>query len=403
MSFEGVKVNKLEGGLNRQGNNTDSVFALAYTMNVEVLEDVSVGESYRLINLKNLEQLGIDEAYDANNKSLIHHEIKEFFELSPEAILFLLPIAPDVVLADAKDVIVMSLKENPTIKCLGLGGQIAGGVGDSAATAATAQEIVNDLAKEHHYLDGILVAPNGNSEENYPDAREFNCPDVTFIAAQDRGVSQSDVLFTYYAAIGCILGMGAVRQVNENWGSVNILNKPRTRRGTRSYPLTNTGNWAEVGLSIGKKMSELSYAEQKDLTSKGWMYAGSFNGFAGTYLNSSPTSISKASDYAYIENNRVWKKAARNIREALVPEVRGIVKKNPKTGYILPTTIARWGNLLNKSLEVLVIANEISGFDYYINPKQTLGEDDPLQIRVRLVVDGIVHEFEIDLGLTQNI
>ena len=45
----------------------------------------------------------------------------------------------------------------------------------------------------------------------------------------------------------------------------------------------------------------------------------------------------------------------------------------------------------------------IADFDIYINPKQMAVSDKPFNIKVKLVADGIVHEFEIDLGFTNKI
>jgi hypothetical protein len=45
----------------------------------------------------------------------------------------------------------------------------------------------------------------------------------------------------------------------------------------------------------------------------------------------------------------------------------------------------------------------IADFDIYINPKQAAVSSTPFSIRARLVADGIVHEFSIDLGLTNKI
>lgn len=161
--------------------------------------------------------------------------------------------------------------------------------------------------------------------------------------------------------------------------------------------------YATPALSDGKLVKPLSAADKKSLTTKGYIYAGSYDGYAGVFYNSSPTAVQIASDYAYIENNRVWNKAARLIRNTLIPEVKGVVKKDPVTGFIKSTTITRWSTLLKKKLEELVAADEISGYDVFIDPKQVLGETSPLNIKAQVVADDIVHEFEVDLGLTDKI
>lgn len=139
------------------------------------------------------------------------------------------------------------------------------------------------------------------------------------------------------------------------------------------------------------------------MNDKGYIYAASYEGYAGVYFQNSPTATAKTSDYAYIENNRVWNKAARIIRQALIPVVKGTVKKDPQTGFIRSTTISYWEGLVNKALENMIIDDEISGFDFYINPKQIVNDESPVTGKAQIVADGIVHEFEIDLGLTNQI
>ena len=122
------------------------------------------------------------------------------------------------------------------------------------------------------------------------------------------------------------------------------------------------------------------------------------------YFSGSATCCTKTSDYAYIENNRVWNKAARLIREALAPFLKGKVKKDPSTGYIKATTIAHWERVCAKaSIERMEAENDISGGEIYISEKQSPTEDVPLKISVKIVVDDIVHSFNVDLSLTNKL
>ena len=199
--------------------------------------------------------------------------------------------------------------------------------------------------------------------------------------------------------------MLAVRKVNENAGSVDIQNKPLEKRGSSDYTLTdkNKGLWVNPKLTGGATISSLTKAQLTDLENKGYIYAASYEGYPGAFFTNSKTCISQASDYCFIENNRVWNKAARTLRIALLPEVKGVVKKNPTTGFIKSTTISRWTGIGNKALEQMVTNDEISGFDIYINPQQVVNSTQPVKIKASVVMDGIVHEFEVALGLTNSI
>ncbi|MGH2624856.1 MAG: DUF2586 family protein, partial [Sphingobacterium sp.] len=199
--------------------------------------------------------------------------------------------------------------------------------------------------------------------------------------------------------------MIAVRQVNENLASVNIQNKPVAARGARDYTLTdpNKSLWLQAYLTDGTLVSSLTAAEFTDLDNKGYIAAASYQGYPGVFFTGSHTAIDSASDFAYIENNRVWNKAARIVRAVLIPEVKGVVKKDPVTGFIRSTTASRWTALVNKALEQMIIKDEISGFEVIIDHKQVVNSTEPVRVRAMVVADGIVHEFEIALGLTNSI
>ena len=199
--------------------------------------------------------------------------------------------------------------------------------------------------------------------------------------------------------------MLSVRYVHENMGSVDIENHPRTAKGTADYPLTSVllGKWTNAALSNGTAMANVSVPEQNRLTEKGYIFVGGFQGYAGYFFNNSCTCTDAKSDYAYIEYNAVWNKAARLVRGTLLPRVRSKVKSDPATGYISSVTVSDWDARVKSALETMVAAEDISDFDIYINPKQSAVSDKPFNIQVKLVADGIVHEFEIDLGFTNKI
>jgi hypothetical protein len=409
MGFEGVKINKLNGGLSGSNGSGDSIMALIYAI---ALADLPVGvvhnEVFELRQTSDLTAHGFTVAHDANEDLLVNHTVTEFFRLAPEATLYLIPVpvaAPSAIMeVTALKAVIRQLE---SVKGLAIAGTVETAVA-LADEVEEVQAVVDAFRAEHRLIDFVILSGKGDATPTaisaYPDLREKNAPNVTVSIAQDPGIAAWDASYSKYADIGAVLGMLAVRQVNENLGSVNILNKPSIAKGDPDYPLTNAGKlrWLSATLSDGTLVSGLSSADKKALTDKGYIYAGSYAGYDGVFFNSSPTAVELASDYSYIERNRVWNKAARLIRNTLIPEVKGVVKKDPTTGYIKSTTISRWTGLLNKALEAMASAEEISGFGIYIDPKQVLSASSPLLVKANVVADDVVHEFEVDLGLTKT-
>ena len=161
--------------------------------------------------------------------------------------------------------------------------------------------------------------------------------------------------------------------------------------------------WLAPKLTDGVAIKTLTKAEIQTLQDYGYIFAASYEGYPGVFFTNSKTCITQASDYCFIENNRVWNKAARALRAALLPEVKGVVKKDPSTGFIKSTTVSRWTGIGNKALEQLVANDEISGFEVYIDPAQVVNSTQAVKVKAMVVADGIVHEFEVSLGLTNSI
>lgn len=411
MSFEGVKINRLNGGLGGENDNEDGVFLLVASV-ASVPGSMNLHEAYPLLGVKDADAMMLNASYDANEGVLVYHAVERFFQLSPEGKLYLmLTDALTALAVMTSNDFKAGLRQVPSVKGIGIMGAT-----DTVTSLYAAVEQVQSVVTifkgdEHRLIDFVVIGAGGlmgGASLNisaYPDMRSKDAPNISVSIAQDPDVANLSASYSNYADVGSVLGMLAVRGVNENLGSVDINRKPSGRRGDRDYSLSDagSGSWMSASLSDGKRFSSLSSAEKKALTSKGYIYAGSFEGYGGVFFNSSPTAVEKASDYAYIERNRVWNKAARAIRTALIPEVRRTVKKDPSTGYIRSTTITRWTGIVKKVLERMEAADEISGYAVYIDPKQVLSESSPLRVKASVVSDDIVHEFEIDLGLTKQV
>ena len=100
---------------------------------------------------------------------------------------------------------------------------------------------------------------------------------------------------------------------------MDIETKPENAKGGNTYPLTDEGKrrYISGGISTGQGAEELSNEQMRLLGEKGYILTGQYADIAGFFLSNSPTCVSPSSDYTYIENNRVWNKAARLVRQAL--------------------------------------------------------------------------------------
>lgn len=423
MGFEGPVINKLNGGLGRTNPPGDNSIGIVISNPDALPSGVTAGQVYKLWSVKDAEAVGITASYDSTNKMLAHYHIDEFFRLAPDAELFVIfagnknqseictltsgsSTIHELVLSEeaARKIKYIGIIHNPDDEYV----PVTTDNIDSTVLLAIpkAQAIIDDLFANKIYIDGIML--DGRSFgiaaiTSAPNLRELNAGQVSVCVACDPLIRALDIAYLGHSAVGTALGMLAVRSVNENLGSVDIKNKPANKKGLRDYPLGNGIVWSSAMLSGGKKVSTLTETQQKNLTSLGYIFAGSYEGYAGIFFNSSPTCTEKASDYAYIENNRTWNKAARIVRKTLIPRMKSILKKDA-SGNISSSSASGMEAIVNSALKVqLVDEDECSAAGCYINPAQSVSEENPLKVMVSIQVDDIIHSMEVDLGLTTQI
>ena len=335
--LKGFTFKKAEGGLGRTASTKDNLFLIVAAMAVAGTQ-LTHGETKSFIQLKDAEAVGITESLDANQKALTHYHLSEVFRLAPESHIIFLPVAVGKI-QDSTAQIVKAIRANKQVKGVGL----FGFTNDLSTIASDVEELQTQIV-EAVKPDGILIdfvliegkGKEGLEVNNFADLKEKNAPQVSVIIAQDKGIATIDEAYKYHASVGSALGMLSVRNVSENLGSVDIENKPENAKGGNTYPLTDEGKkrYISGGISTGQSAEELSNEQLKLLNDKGYILAGQYADMAGFFLSNSPTCVSKASDYTYIENNRVWNKAARLVRQTLSPRIKSKLPKNPQTGYL---------------------------------------------------------------------
>lgn len=405
-AFNGVIINKVNGGLVREGDTGDrTVLLVCGATATDPLPNYS---PVKLNSIEALEQLGVNAGTDKTNTELVYYHCSEVFRLSPERELWLMTVPKTIKVSEltAAADFLSAIRSVGGVNTIGIAGIAAD---ETIKTACDAlQLMVETLRADHLYIDAVILEGLGGyltSVSGASDLRSFDCENVSVVIAQDKDVANLNAGFASHAAVGSALGMLSVRYVHENMGSVDIENHPRSAKGTPDYSLmdSTSGRWVNVGISNGTLLSALSRADQKTLNEKGYIFAGSFEGYTGVFFSNSHTCVAKTSDYAYIEYNAVWNKAAKLVRNILIPRVRSQVKADPSTGYIATETISYWDSLVRKALDEMVKADDVAAFDIYINPKQAAISDKPFNVQVKMVANGVVHEFEVDLGFTNKI
>jgi len=424
-AFTGPTIVKKAGGLGRRNPSTDGIFGLILAG--VATGSLAVGDILKCIQLKDAEDAGLTASYDANYGILVHHHISEYFKYHPDGTLYVMLVPQGTSMTQMVDKnnqylskLLLDSSTNREIKYAGvvlnpdLGGYspytptYTDGLDSDLITAIPkAQELVDDLiANEQYYLDGVMLEGRMDTDpavtiSSLRDLRAFAAENVSVVIAQDPVIAALDNDYAQYAAVGAALGMLSIRKVSEDIGSVNIAHKPSGKESDANYPLTDTANsrWLTAAISKGTAYTALTPAERTALDTKGYVFAGFYNNYPNIYFNDSPTCVQAASDFGWIENNRTWAKAARLLRQALVPRIKSEVFVDPDTGYISPPTIAEWEAIGQQAVGQMAADQEISGQPtVFIDPNQNVLSGSPVVVKVTIVPVGIARAITVEVG-----
>ncbi|MFD2787944.1 DUF2586 family protein [Hymenobacter rubripertinctus] len=414
--FQGPVIGKPRGRLGRRTPSTDAIFGLV-AGGLAVAGLLALGQTVKLIQPEDAVAVGINAAYDANNNVLVYHHVKRFFHYNPDGTLYLKLVGQGTTLTAMCDTggavqqLLLDEATNGEIKGVGVvlnpaaapAAFTTGLHSDVLTAVAKAQALATTLLESAVFVDCILlegVLGAAATPTTLPNLRLLASENVSVCIAADPAVLAVNG-GAGYAEIGAALGMLSIRKVSECLGSVDVTRKPEASKGTDTYPLTDLagGYFLSSALSNGRRFATLSGADKSALGASGYIYAGRFEGFDGTYFNDSHSCTEVSGDYAYIEDNRVWNKAAKLVRQALIPVMRGDVEIDPATGFLPASTITYYQTKAGKTVKDMATAGELSGEPVVtIEPNQDVVGAGEISLEVGYVRRGVLRRIRATVG-----
>lgn len=372
-----VRIIRQGGGLNRQPASQDGTSGLV-SSGVAVPGGVQLETVYRIASPDDYRSLGITEEYDTDNGLLLHHHLSEAFRLNPGLDLRLMVVEQavgyDEIFDQGNGYAKNLLREaDGDISQLAVAYQPATPVADFSETLAAisnAQVLATKETQRHRPVQ-ILLEGKGFGLAPAADLRALNAPNVSVMVGQSASVGAANPT---YAAIGTLLGAVSRAAVNEcvAWvGQFNLL-----------------GGGLIAPYISGTPLSAISDGDLDGWNDQGYIFFRTHAGRAGVYLNDSHTCTAVTDDYAYIENNRTVNKAARGIRQELLPRLNSPITIDIETGEIAPQTIKSLELDAKRALERMQSAGEISGFSVEIDPGQDVLSTSELEIYFEVVPTG---------------
>lgn len=407
-----ITIIKGQGGIGRLAPNEDNIRGIVMNMGATAPTGLAVNTPKLLLTLKDAENAGIDKAYDTANLVLCWYHIKEFFAGNPNGKLWIYLVAQATTLTAMVDGTASTpcpakklyLATNGEIRqcgairnpATGYTGTITTGVDADVLTAIPkAQVLADDLFNLHMPCDIVLEGRGfSGSASALVDHRTLASPNVRVCYLQDLDVapSSANAVIKAHAAVGTYLGISSKAKVSDNVGWVEL------------YNLTDiaNGRWINIGFSSNTAFNSFSNTDIDLLNTKGAIFARKIVGLTGSYFNDSHSCCPITSDYAYAENVLTINKAVRGVYSAILPKLNSPVKVNAD-GQLSSEVIASYESLGLKPLDGMLINEEVSNRDIYINPIQNIITQSKLKIKIVIQPIGVARQIEIEIGYVQTI
>lgn len=218
-------------------------------------------------------------------------------------------------------------------------------------------------------------------------------PNVSVCIAQDGA---NDGYHIYKAtgksvgAIGAMLGAISLAKVNESIGWVAKFN------------MALGSELDTIAFSNGQFYTALAESQFDSLNDFSYIFLRKFVGISGSYWSDSKTTVTATSDYATIENNRVYQKISRNVRANMLPAVSGPIYVQAD-GTLTAGTIKYFETLANNPIVQMEADGEVSAHKVIINPSQDVLATSTLELTLQNVPVGVARTIKINVGFVKSV
>lgn len=191
-------------------------------------------------------------------------------------------------------------------------------------------------------------------------------------------------------AVGAILGAISFAKVNESIGWVAKFN------------MALGSELDTIAFSNGQFYSVLAESQFDSLNDFAYIFLRKFVGISGSYWSDSKTTVTPTSDYATIENNRVYQKISRNVRANMLPAVSGPIYVQAD-GTLTAATIKYFETLANNPIVQMEADGEVSAHKVIINPNQDVLATSTLELTLQNVPVGVARTIKINVGFVKSV
>lgn len=352
-----------------------------------------------LESVNDAENLGINKAFDSDNKVLVYRHITEFYRMAGEGTKLYIMFADPV-----KDMATM-LTDHGQALINGANGDIrylsvayntpdayapvyVNGLEAIVDAAIPAAQTLADWAFDHDkplniFIEGrginglVAATQNLRAITVATVIKEYGL--VSLVSGQDWNFAETLAgEHQKFADVGTFMGTKARINVNENPGEVG----EEGAENSLDISDANREIWLTAGLSNHTKITDIDEEDLQDYNDKGYIFAISYTGFAGYRWNDdhvcSPViiDVNNNQNIHSIAIGATLNKLARLIRKKLLPKVKSTVPVDNATGKLAPGMVKYFEGIANEPFIEMLKAGEISGGEAIVDPNADLKTGD---------------------------
>lgn len=391
-----VKIIESNGNLGLIPTPEDGISAIVVT-GIAVAGKFALGDVLgAFTNLKDVEAMGIDEAYDTANSVLAWRHIKDFFTGAGEGSkLYVMVVASTVTMTQIADNTLTHAKKllqagEGKIKLLAIsrvnavGTLLNGFEADMIAAVEKAQELVLAEFELHRpvqvLIEGKFYQGTASSAQDF---RLLESNRVSVVISQDKDVAGLNAAYAKYANVGYALGVLAAQPVQRNIG--------RVKNGKLTI--------GSPALSDGTLMKDVSDANMETLNEKGMIFIKAHAGKEGFFFNDDHTCTLITDDYSYISHGRTMDKAARITRRIYIDEINDDIDTDKTTGKLPVAVTKQFQGIIETAIvNEMVSLGEASDVAAFVDPNQNINATSKIAVKISLRKKGTSRTIEATLA-----
>ena len=319
-----------------------------------------------------------------------HYHISEYFRMQPKGELYVGMYVEETTYAFADVTSVINYSAG-SIKQLG--------VYESNTAWATTQPtalqavITAAIADYKPFQAAIGAEISGTADiSTLTDISTLSAPNVSTLVGQDNyatGYHLYKAVGKSIGSIGTWLGSVSLAAVNESIGWVSKFN-------------VSNIEYDNLGFANGQVYTALSSSLFESLNNYSYTFLLKHTNYAGSFWSDSKTNVVATSDYAVVENNRVYQKITRGVRASMLPALSSPIKVNAD-GTLTEAVIGYFESLANVTLAQMEAANEVSGYKIIINPAQDVLATSTIELTLQNVPMGVARIIKVNVGFVKSV